>query len=128
MMAKILWIGFGGGIGTILRYMVSNIDHRFSQGTFPIGTLMVNITGSLAIGFLWGLCEKINIAIGARLFIFIGLLGGYTTFSSFALENLGLLRDGELRAAAVNIVATNFLGLMAVFFGFYTARLVLKAA
>ncbi len=128
MMAKILWIGFGGGIGTILRYMVSNIDHRFSQGIFPIGTLMVNITGSLAIGFLWGLCEKINIATGARLFIFIGLLGGYTTFSSFALENLGLLRDGELRAAAVNIVATNFLGLMAVFFGFYTARLVLKAA
>ncbi len=127
-MAKVFWIGFGGGIGTILRYMVSNIDHRFSQGIFPIGTLMVNITGSLAIGFLWGFCEKVNIAIGVRLFIFIGLLGGYTTFSSFALENLSLLRDGELRAAAVNIIATNFLGLMAAFLGFYAARLFLRAA
>lgn len=127
-MQKVLWIGLGGGLGTILRYVVSSMDHRLFQGILPVGTLMVNITGSLAIGFLWGFCERVDIAAGVRLFIFIGLLGGYTTFSSFALENLNLLRDGEMRIAAVNIIATNFLGLIAVFLGFYAARFFLRAA
>lgn len=127
-MQKVLWIGLGGGLGTILRYVVSSMDHRFFLGTFPAGTLMVNITGSLVIGFLWGFCEKVDLASGVQLFVFIGLLGGYTTFSSFALENLNLLREGELRIAAVNIVATNFLGLVAVFLGFYAARFILRAA
>jgi len=125
-MQKVLWIGLGGGLGTILRYVVSSMDYRFSQGVFPISTFVVNVTGSLVIGFLWGFFERVDVGSGVRLFILIGILGGYTTFSTFALENLNLLRDGEIRIAMANILVTNLLGLAAVFLGFNMARMLFK--
>ena len=121
-MVKILFIAFGGAIGTALRYIVSNLDYKFSNGVFPVSTFIVNIVGSLVIGFLWGLFERIDVSSSMRMFIFIGILGGFTTFSSFSLENFNLFRDAEYKIAFFNIVATNLIGLGFVVVGFAAAR------
>lgn len=122
-MLKLAAIAFGGAIGTLLRYIVSGIDYKFSNGVFPISTFVVNIIGSLVIGFLWGLFERIDVSSTVRMVIFIGLLGGFTTFSTFSLENFNLLRDGEFKIAFINIVATNALGVMFVFIGFGASKI-----
>jgi CrcB protein len=97
---KIFWIAAGGAIGSVLRYGISTSTHRlFNNINFPWGTLMVNATGSLLIGFLWGLSEANLISAPMRIFLFIGLLGGYTTFSSFSLETMNLIRSGEIASA-----------------------------
>ena len=87
-----------------------------------MGTLMVNLLGSMVIGFLWGISESRNISPNFRSFVFIGLLGGFTTFSTFALETMNLLRENEIRQAVTNMLATNFLGLVLVFAGFFMAK------
>jgi CrcB protein len=96
-------VGAGGFLGSILRYAVSGAVHRaMPTTTFPYGTFVVNTVGCLAIGFLAGMAETRQL-IGPemRLFLFIGLLGGFTTFSTFGYESFALLRDGEhLRVAA----------------------------
>jgi CrcB protein len=122
MFIKILLLAAGGAIGTVGRYAVSGLTHRYIDGTFPYGTLMVNILGSLIIGFLWGTWETANISSQLRTFIFIGILGGFTTFSTFSLETLNLFRDGEIKTAIFNILANNILGLIMVFGGFFAAR------
>ena len=83
---------------------------------------MVNLAGSLIIGLIWGLWESNNIPTGVRTFIFIGILGGFTTFSSYALETITMFRDGEMKMAIINILASNILGLLLVFLGFVAAR------
>jgi CrcB protein len=124
-MLKLLFIGLGGAIGSILRYGVSGIDYKMSAGAFPVGTLVVNLAGSLVIGFLWGLFEVVAVSSQVRMFVFIGILGGFTTFSSFALENFSLMRDGERSIAYLNIVLSNVLGIGLVFAGFGIAKAVL---
>lgn len=121
-MIKILLLLAGGAIGTISRYGISGLTHRYFEGIFPWGTLMVNLSGALVIGFIWGLWETERISSDVRTFIFIGILGGYTTFSSYALETLNLFRDGETKLALVNILASNILGLLLVFLGFIAAK------
>ena len=121
-MTKFILLAAGGAIGTILRYSISGFTYRFFSGVFPWGTLAVNLTGSLIIGFLWGLFEIENISSNVRNFIFIGILGGFTTFSTFALESLNLFRDGEVKLALTNILASNILGIVLVFLGFIIAR------
>jgi fluoride exporter len=127
-MFKLLFIAGGGAIGTLLRYIVSGIDYKLSNGVFPVSTMVVNLTGSLIIGFLWGLFEKIDVSSTVRMFIFIGILGGFTTFSTFSLENFNLLRDGEFKIALVNILTTNILAIVFVFFGFFVSRWLLNIA
>jgi fluoride exporter len=122
MLIKILLLAAGGAIGTVGRYAVSGMTHRYVEGAFPYGTLMVNILGSLIIGFLWGTWETANISSNMRTFIFIGILGGFTTFSSFSLETMNLFRDGEIRMAFFNILANNIIGIIMVFAGFFAAR------
>lgn len=121
-MIKLFFIALGGALGTLLRYAVSGIDYRFSNGVFPISTFVINVTGSLAIGFLWGLFERIDVASPMRMFIFIGFLGGFTTFSTFSLESFNLMRDGEFKIALLNILATNVAGVAAVILGFAASR------
>jgi CrcB protein len=122
MLIKILLLAAGGAIGTVGRYAVAGLTHRYVDATFPYGTLAVNLIGSLIIGFLWGTWEAASISSNLRTFIFIGILGGFTTFSTFSLETMNLFRDGEIRLAFINVLASNILGLILVFAGFFAAR------
>jgi len=122
MIIKILLLLAGGAIGTVSRYAVSGLTHKYVDGTFPYGTLMVNILGSLIIGLLWGIWETANISSNMRTFIFIGILGGFTTFSTYSLETLNLFREGEVKMAVLNILANNVFGILMVFAGFFAAR------
>src|SRR5689334_3233316 len=103
-MYKILLIGIAGLIGTVARYGLSGwVDERWGA-SFPAGTLAVNLAGCLAIGFLFpATAEKYLVDPAVRSAILVGFLGGFTTFSSYAVQSLNLLRDGEIFVASVNI-------------------------
>lgn len=124
-MLPILLVGAGGFLGSILRYVLSGWVHRILDNPwFPYGTLAVNVTGSLVIGFLAGLADSRSLfSSEARLFVFIGLLGGFTTFSSLTIETFSLARSAQLLAAAMNVTLQIFLGLVAVWLGNLLARL-----
>ena len=126
-MLRFLFIGLGGATGALLRYGVSGLTHRFLNGGFPWGTLTVNLIGSLLIGFLWGMFESVIVSENIKLFCFIGLLGSFTTFSTFSLENFNLLRDGEYSLFAINIVASFMLGILLVFIGYVVSRYAFNA-
>ena len=121
-MIKIIYLLAGGALGSLSRYLLSGYTHRIISGTFPWGTLFVNATGSLLIGFFWGVFEMKNISPQARMFIFIGFLGGYTTFSTFALETMNLVREGDIRMAVVNVLVNNLLSLLFVFVGYFLSK------
>jgi CrcB protein len=125
-MTKYILLAAGGAIGTLLRYSLSGLTYNFINGIFPWGTLVVNLSGSFAIGLLWGFFEIENITPDMRNFIFVGILGGFTTFSSFTLESFNLFRDGEIKYAISNIVASNIVGLALVFAGFYISRYIIN--
>ena len=113
-------VGSGGFAGAVLRYATSGLAHTIVRGdAFPYGTLAVNVIGCLLIGVLAGLVEARSV-LGpeTRLFIFIGLLGGFATYSTFGHETLALLRDGETLKAAGNVVLHLVLGLGAVWIGY----------
>jgi fluoride exporter len=125
-MRGILFVGCGSFMGGVLRYLLSTWVHRLLDNPwFPYGTLLVNITGCLAIGFLASLAEDRAVFTSeARLFIFIGILGGFTTFSSFALETFSLARSTQSLAALINVALEVILGLVSVWLGNTFARLV----
>ncbi len=120
-----LLIFVGAGIGGILRYFLSTFVHRATGGwMFPLGTFVVNMVGCMAIGYLMQLSESRGVFQAEwRLFVFVGLLGGFTTFSSFGLETFQLIRDGEFAYAAVNAVGQVLGGLALVWLGMVAARL-----
>ena len=121
-MVKIMLLATGGAIGTLLRYALSGLTYRLIDSTFPWGTLFVNLSGSFVIGLLWGLVEIESIPSSLRNFIFIGILGGFTTFSTYTLESFSLFRDGEIKLAMSNVLANNVLGIVLVFAGFFAAK------
>lgn len=121
-MIKILSLLAGGALGTLARYSVSGLAHGYWGTGFPIGTLMVNLLGSLIIGFLWGIFENTAMSPQLRSFVFVGFLGGFTTFSSYSLETMNLFREGQIRLGLINILVNNVLGLVLVFAGFIIAR------
>jgi len=124
---KYFLLACGGALGTVTRYIVSNATYRYLQTiVFPWGTLVVNLSGSLIIGLLAGLNETGLISSNLRLFLFIGILGGFTTFSSFSLETLNLIRSGEIRYAVINIAASNILGIGLAFGGYFLSRYLLS--
>ena len=118
-MGKLILAGIGGAVGSILRYSVSGIVQDFSKSiTFPYGTLAVNLIGCLAIGFLSQLAESRGyFTAESRTLVFVGVLGGFTTFSAFGNETMNLWREGESVLAALNIVAHLVLCLAAVWLG-----------
>lgn len=122
---KILaWVGLGGAAGSMLRFAVGGWAQRLNDGTFPVGTLTVNVLGCLLIGLLGGLADyRQALDPGQRAFLMIGVLGGFTTFSAFAFETLGLAQDGALLRAGLNVLLQVTLGLMAAFCGYAAARL-----
>ena len=118
-MTNILLVGFGGFIGSILRYLASGYVQQVSKSVgFPYGTLVVNVIGCFVIGFLAQLAETRGFfTTESRLFVFVGILGGFTTFSSFGNETLNLARDSQMMSALANIGATVIIGLFAVWLG-----------
>ncbi|MBI5177943.1 MAG: fluoride efflux transporter CrcB [Nitrospinae bacterium] len=123
-MMKLLLVAIGGAIGSVTRYLASGFTYRFVSPVFPWGTLAVNLAGSFLIGFLWEMCDRAAVSPNTRTLIFIGFLGGFTTFSSFSLESFNLIRDGEYKMALANVLASNLLGIALVFAGFASARYV----
>jgi CrcB protein len=123
-MQKILLVGAGGFVGSILRYAVSGLAHRLLPATlFPVGTLAVNVLGCLGVGLLHGLFTSRGlIGPDTRLFLMIGLLGGFTTFSTFGLETLTLAGDAESLKAMANIALNVVAGLAAVWLGHALGR------
>lgn len=118
-MIGVLLVGVGSFVGGVLRYGLSTWVHRtLDNPWFPYGTLAVNGLGCLVIGFLAGLAEfRAAFTPEARLFLFVGILGGFTTFSSFALETFSLARNTQNVAALANIGLQLILGLLAVWIG-----------
>ncbi len=117
---KLLYIAIGGGLGSVLRYLVTGWGQRASGGAaFPYGTLAVNVLGCLAMGVLGAVfAGPHRVREETRLLLAVGLLGGFTTFSSFAWESLTLADAGDRGRALANILLTNTLCLFAVWIGF----------
>jgi CrcB protein len=119
-MMTYLWIAVGSALGGIARYWCSGIAARLIGETFPWGTLIVNVVGSFIIGFFATLTEpggRFFVPTLGRQFVMIGFCGGYTTFSSFSLQTLSLLNDGEYLYAGANIVLSVVLCLLAAWAG-----------
>ena len=121
-MLRFFYVGVGGAVGALLRYLVSGWIYRFAAGGFPWGTLAVNLIGSFIIGLLWGVFEISIISQNLRLFLFMGILGSFTTFSTFSLESFSLLRDGEYGLLLLNVILSIVLGISLVFAGYLSAR------
>jgi len=125
-MQQVLLIAVGGSLGAVARYGLSTSVYHTTNEVFPWGTLVVNLTGCFLIGAFIELFDRTIIPSEWRSFITIGFIGSYTTFSTYSLETLNLLREGEFRLASVNIIASNILGIMLVILGIYSSRLLIK--
>lgn len=121
-MIKLLLLLGGGALGTFFRYFISGLPHKYTDTVFPWGTLLVNISGAFIIGLIWGVFEERGISPNIRTFIFIGVLGGFTTFSTFALETMNLFKEGAFKLGFMNILANNLLSIVLVFGGFILAK------
>lgn len=120
---NVLLVALGGAVGAVSRYGLGGLVHRYASPYFPYGTFAVNVLGCLVFGVLAGLSEQ-RFVLGpqARAFLLLGILGGFTTFSSFTFESFQLLRDGELARAFVNIAGQVAIALGALWAGFVLAR------
>ena len=127
-MTNLIFIAMGGAAGALLRYAVSGFVHNYASGVFPWGTLVVNLSGCLVIGILWQMFENLSFSPNMRSFIFIGMLGAYTTFSTYGLETFNLLREKEIGYVLLNFLGSNIIGVGMVFLGFIAARLVFNIA
>ncbi|MBA3514818.1 MAG: fluoride efflux transporter CrcB [Pyrinomonadaceae bacterium] len=121
-MVKLLLIGLAGFIGTVGRYWMSGVVARRGE-TFPFGTLVVNLVGCFLVGLLFYLLqERFLVNPTVRTVVMIGLLGGFTTFSSFGLQTFTLLQEGEYALAALNVTASNLGGVLLVWVGHTLAK------
>jgi len=123
---KIVAIAAGGAIGAVLRYWISGLTYYWLSPSFPWGTFIVNVSGCFLIGFLSEIFTELFLPQSAKIFLLTGLLGAFTTFSTFALESGNLIRNGQLKYAAINTALSNFVGIILVFFGFFLARTLLN--
>lgn len=124
MIKNILLIGLGGGVGSILRYLCQKWAYQLYPHSFPWGTFAVNITGCFLIGLFWGLAFKSFVANESwKLFLMTGICGGFTTFSAFTLESVGLLKEQKTGLFFSYIIASIVLGLFATYAGMKISRL-----
>ncbi|MFH1063192.1 MAG: fluoride efflux transporter CrcB [Candidatus Omnitrophota bacterium] len=121
-MSKLLFVFAGGGIGTLCRYGLSLTADKIFKSDFPLGTLIVNLIGSFLIGFFWGIMQTKSINSNEKAFLFIGFLGGFTTFSTFMLENLTFIQNKANLHVIGNILGCNILGILLVLLGFYLSH------
>ncbi len=124
MLKNILLIWMGGFIGSVARYLVSRLNNSIEFLSIPIGTLLVNVLGSLLIGFLIGIAEKSPVmTVELRMFLMVGLCGGFTTFSSFTGENLMLMRNGQFLPVFLYTGLSILFGFTAVYLGYISTKL-----
>lgn len=119
-----LLVGAGGALGAMARHAINHLIHqRLLASTFPAGIFVINVTGSIAIGAIAGLLAsgRLHLGFQARTFLVVGLLGGFTTFSSFSLDTLALARDGHHAQALWNVFGQLGLALAGVWAGFRLA-------
>jgi CrcB protein len=123
---KLFFVGLGGFIGASLRYITGLLVTRFTMDAqFPYGTFVVNILGCLLIGFLAGIADsRALLNDTARAFVFTGMLGAFTTFSTFSYETMGLFQNGQTSPALTNLGLQIVLGLLAVWGGIQIAKFV----
>lgn len=122
-MKIILMIGIGGFIGATSRYLLSLFVQNKFLSTFPFGTFSVNIIGCFLIGLVYALSERGNIGVEWRLFLATGILGGFTTFSSFSNETVSMLHDAQYGYAMLYVSGSVILGLLATFSGIFFIKL-----
>ena len=124
IMTKLMWLFAAGGLGTLARYWLGGFVQRLCGSEFPFGTIVVNLVGCLAFGFVWTLAEERLIISGEmRFIILVGFMGAFTTFSTFAFETSGMLSDAEWRYAAGNFLGHNVGGVAAVIGGMALGKL-----
>ncbi len=125
-MIRLVYVAIGGAIGAILRYGTSGLAYKVFGTAFPYGTLSVNVIGSFFIGLLFELLEDTALSPDIRMLIFVGILGAFTTFSSFSLETINLFRDGEMWLGSWNIILNNILGITGAVAGIFTAKYIIR--
>jgi len=123
MMHSLLWVALGGALGAISRFLLGNGVHALYKGAFPLGTLAVNVLGSLCIGILYVvLVEKLSMSGQWRHITMVGFLGAFTTFSTFSLESVELLEKGHYSLALAYVGASVLVCLLATWGGLSIAR------
>jgi len=123
----VLLVALGGGFGAVLRYWLgSAVQGSAPAGSFPLGTLAVNVCGCFAIGVLAELAERRGLSAEARAFLMVGILGGFTTFSAFANESVNAVRAGAAAAAVLNVASSVILCLVATWAGRSLSSLILR--
>ena len=119
------WIALGGALGSVARYALAGVVQRYTSPYFPYGTFVVNVTGCLVFGLIFGLTEqRFAISPAMRAFLLIGVLGGFTTFSSYTFESFQLIRDAEVFRATVNVAGQVMLGLVFFWVGYLANKLI----
>lgn len=116
---NLLLIAIGGALGSIARYLLSSFVLRATGSLLPIGTFAVNLIGCVLFGCIMGAAQhRMVLTPPARMFLLVGVLGGFTTFSTYAYESFALLQDGQFAAASVNIVGQMLAGLIGLWAGY----------
>ena len=123
---KFLYLALGGSIGATLRYLVSMMSVRWFSLGFPVGTLLVNMIGSFLIGFAFVFLGRDQIAMNLKIFLFIGIFGSFTTFSTFMFESMDLLKNAAYKMAFFYMALSNILGLILVYLGIQLGELLEK--
>jgi CrcB protein len=123
MLRTILIVGTGGFIGSVMRYLVQFYVEKGMSSTFPLGTLIANIVGSFVIGMVFALAEKGNLLSSEwRIFLTVGICGGFTTFSAFAYNNFTMIKEHSYGQLLFNLGGNIFLGILAVYVGIIVIR------
>lgn len=122
-MKILISIGMGSFIGGVLRYIIAEFMQARHITNFPVGTLTINIIGCFFVGIVFGLLEKGNLSQEWRLFLTAGLISGFTTFSAFSIETIGMLRDGQYFGSAAYAFLSVILGLFMAFIGISIIKL-----
>lgn len=123
-MREIILVFLGAGVGGVLRFVLGSLVYGVTGRNFPYGTLVINLSGSFVMGFLFVLITQryTNLAPYLIAFLLVGVLGGYTTFSSFSIETLRLFQDGKIGYAVTNILVSTIGGILLAWIGYISAQ------